>query len=115
MTLVCIALLCVLFLGGTAQQPLRVTKGMVLPVAIRRVEPDYSKVKRNKYSSGFVILEAVITEKGDVRDVRILKEPRNPYAIAVAEALKRWKFRPATLHGKPVAIVYNMTVSLHFR
>jgi protein TonB len=30
---------------------------------------------------------------------------------AAAEAIKSWKFKPATLNGKPVAVYYNLTVN----
>jgi protein TonB len=30
---------------------------------------------------------------------------------AAAEAVKKWKFKPATLNGKPVDVYYNLTVN----
>ena len=29
--------------------------------------------------------------------------------------LKTWRFEPATLHGKPVSVFYNLTANVHFR
>jgi TonB family protein len=88
---------------------------MTMPVAIKRVDPDYLAITPNQHASSLVLLEAEISETGDVRNVRILKDPSNPYSIAAAKALKQWKFRPATLHGRPVAVLYNLSVHIHFR
>jgi TonB family protein len=53
---------------------------------------------------GTVTLYAVIHSDGAVSDVKVLQsvdERLDPYASA---ALTKWKFRPATRNGKPVAL-----------
>jgi TonB family protein len=34
---------------------------------------------------------------------------------AAADAVKKWKFKPATLNGKPVAVIYNLTVNFRLQ
>ncbi len=34
---------------------------------------------------------------------------------AAVDAIKKWRFEPATLHGKPVAVYYNLTVNFRLQ
>ena len=34
---------------------------------------------------------------------------------AAEEAVKRWKFKPATLNGKPVSVYFNLTVNFQLQ
>ena len=36
---------------------------------------------------------------------------RNRIAKAAMDAVERWKFKPATLQGKPVKVYYTLTVN----
>ena len=31
----------------------------------------------------------------------------------VVKAVRQWRFEPATLHGKPIAVFYNLTVHMN--
>ena len=62
---------------------------------------------------GVTIFQAVITKEGRVRDLRFLKLGAPELAEPIRDAVKSWRFKPATLHGEPVAVYYNMT--LHIR
>jgi TonB family protein len=31
------------------------------------------------------------------------------------DAVKRWKFRPGTLNGQPVPVIYNLTVNFRLQ
>jgi len=84
------------------------------PVVIHRVAPDWSKLPRHFRVSGIVILEAVIDEEGQPVDIRILHGQRE-LADPAAEAMRKWKFKPGTLNGVPVRVVFNMTVTPYFR
>jgi hypothetical protein len=87
--------------------------GDVKPAQIlHRVDPVYPKGPPER---GFFIVEAVITKDGKVREVRSLKGADGPYARAIMNALKASTFRPGTLNGKPVDVIYDVSVFLHFR
>ena len=36
-------------------------------------------------------------------------------AEAAVSAVQQWKFKPATLNGKPVAVYYNLTVNFQLQ
>lgn len=60
-----------------------------------------------------LIVEAVISAEGKVARARVLRaaEIEIPAASLVA-ALREWRFQPARLDGKPVAVYYTLTVPI---
>lgn len=60
--------------------------------------PDYPV---NSVIWGSVVAQVTVDSKGDVKDVTLLHALANFDSFA-KEALKNWRFRAATLHGKPV-------------
>ena len=91
--------------------PLRVGGDVKAPVIINKVEPIYSEEARRARISGIVIVEAMIDKNGDVRDATVLKPLPFGLDQAALDAVRQWKFRPATLNGEPVDVVFNMTVN----
>ena len=88
-------------------KPMRVGGEVLAPVALKRVEPRYPEIT-GEYEIGMMVLEMVVTRNGAVSNLRVVRGPSNAFAEAIVAAVKRWHFRPATLHGRPVAVVYNM-------
>ncbi|PYQ30087.1 MAG: hypothetical protein DMF56_10210 [Acidobacteria bacterium] len=91
--------------------PLRVGGDVKAPVVINRVEPHYPEVARKARISGIVIVECVIDKNGNVRDVKVLKPLPFGLDQAAAEAVEKWKFKPGTLNGQPVDVIFNLTVN----
>ena len=89
------------------------TPGIIAPKVISRVEPEYNAEAKAARIAGVCILEALIDEEGNVADVRVLKPLPMGLAAAAAEAVRQWKFAPAMLDGKPVAVIFNLTI--HFK
>jgi protein TonB len=85
------------------------------PVAISRVEPTYEACANEKSVWGFPILEAVIDEEGRVQNLRLLKPVHPCLEQSILPAIRQWRFKPGTLNGKPVPVIYNLTVHIHYR
>jgi len=102
-------------LGGTGTGPLKVGGDVKPPVVLERVEPLYTEEARKARVQGVVILEAVVDEKGVVRNVKILKPLGMDLDKAAVTAVKQWKFKPGTKNGKPVPVVFNLTVSFRLQ
>jgi TonB family protein len=64
---------------------------------------------------GVVIVEAVINKAGNVESVRVLKGLPMGLDTAAVETVKKWKFKPATLNGKPVTVYYTLTVNFQLQ
>ena len=90
---------------------LRVGGDVKAPVLTYRVEPKYTDEARANRISGIVILEVVIDKTGRVTDAQVLKPL--PYGLdqAAVDAVKQWQFRPGTLAGEPVDVIFNLTVN----
>jgi protein TonB len=91
--------------------PLRVGGDVKAPVVINRVEPQYPEVARKARISGIVIVECTISKAGDVTDIHVLKPLPFGLDQAAVDAVKRWKFKPGTLNGQPVDVIFNLTVN----
>jgi periplasmic protein TonB len=92
--------------------PVRVGGLIKAPQKVRDVAPRYPVIAQQSKVQGFVILEAVISQNGDVQSVRVLRSQPLLDAAAV-EAVQQWRFTPTLLNGEPVPVV--MTVTVNFR
>lgn len=95
--------------------PIRVGGDVVPPEKITAPSPQYTEIARKARIQGVVIVEAIIDKEGNVTNVKILKGLPMGLDQAAADAVKKWKFKPATLNGKPVAVIYNLTVNFRLQ
>jgi TonB family protein len=79
---------------------------------ISSVHPAYPMLAKNQHVSGNVLIDALIDPTGSVTTMKILSGPTLLHQAAL-DALKQWKYQPATLDGKPVAM--HLTVTVQFR
>jgi len=96
---------------GLGDRPIRITHDVKAPVLVSQFEPDYPESMRQSHREGLVILEAVITATGDVEDVRVLKSANPIFDRAASDAVRRWRYRPATLNGRAVSVYLTVTVT----
>ena len=80
------------------------------PKATRKVNPTYPEEARKEGLTGVVVCETVITASGDVADIKILRTADEVFNQPTIDAIKQWKFDPATLDGEPVDVIYILTV-----
>ena len=91
------------------QKPIRLHSGMQAPVKVVNVDPIYPTIAQTARVQGFVILEAIIDERGGVKSVSVLRSI--PLLDRAAEdAVRQWRFTPARLNGEAVPVVMTVTV-----
>ncbi|HVS64206.1 MAG TPA: TonB family protein [Thermoanaerobaculia bacterium] len=90
--------------------PVRLTAEMERPVKLWAPMPEYTEIARRARIQGPVVLEAVIGVDGSVRDVEVLRALPMGLSEAAARAVARWRYRPATLDGQPLAVILTVTV-----
>jgi protein TonB len=93
------------------EAPIQVGGAVMKPVVIVRTEPRYTELARRAHAEGVVIIQAVIDERGYVTDVKLLRGQPMGLDQAAMDAVKTWRFKPATLHGRPVKVYFNLTVN----
>ena len=62
-----------------------------------------------------MIIEAIIDRNGNVTDARVLKPLPMGLDQQALDAVKKWKFKPGTLNGQPVPVIYNLTVTFRLQ
>jgi TonB family protein len=95
--------------------PIFVTGDVQKPVKITEVQPQYTEIARKARIQGVVILQTIIDKEGNITDVKVLKALPMGLAEAAVSAVKQWKYEPATLNGKPVAVYFNLTVNFQLQ
>lgn len=86
------------------------------PVIVSRVEPKFPLGARSFGVSGIIILESRISDTGEIHSMRVLKALPSPtLTYAAMDAVRKWKFRPGTLDGKPVEVLFNLTINFKLR
>jgi TonB family protein len=87
--------------------------GASLPVCVFCPSPDYTDLARTAKYRGTVELSLIVTKDGAVNSVMVLKGA--PFALTqkAIDAVQKWKFKPAKLHGQSVPV--RVPVDIEFQ
>ncbi len=83
-------------------------QGPGIPVPIAVVTPSVGAV----YNGATVKLEFVVDATGKPAEFAVKDTPDEALALAVVEAVKQWRFKPAQADGKPVATKVALPVKI---
>ncbi len=73
-------------------------------IPLVRIDPEYPPKAKQRGISGWVELEFTIGPAGTVEDLKILRShPRGVFDRAVLRAVRRWRYNPKIVDGKPVS------------
>jgi protein TonB len=92
--------------------PLPVGGEVKVAQLLKSVPPIYPPIARSERVSGKVQIDALIDTAGNVASVKVLSGPTILHRAAV-DAVKQWKYKPATLDGEPTSM--HLTVTLEFK
>ena len=91
--------------------------GITNPVLIEKQRPNYPELARVGRLEGTVILQAVVRRDGTVGELHVLRctEPNMGFEEAAMDAVRLWRYEPATQDGRPVDVFFTVFVdfSLH--
>ncbi len=71
------------------------------PVALSQPRPPYPPDARSEGVEGTVVVQFLVQNDGSIGEVRVVRGDSR-LGAAVVEAVKRWKYEPATFEGRPV-------------
>jgi protein TonB len=60
---------------------------------------------------GAVIMQALITEDGSIKDLKIVSLSNPLLGTGVIETVKTWKYKPTLLSGEPVEVITTITIN----
>ena len=95
-------------MGGGAY---RIGGGVSPPSILYKVEPEYSEEARKAKFQGTVLLFVVVDEKGNPRDIKIIRPLGLGLDQKAVEAVEKWKFSPGKKDGKPVPVQAQIEVN----
>jgi TonB family protein len=101
--------------GGTGGGPYRPGSGITPPRLLREVRADYTDEGRRRGLAGEVVLEIVVRRDGSVGDVTILRRLGGGLDDRAVQAVRQWRFAPATRQGSPVDVIVEVAVEFKLR
>lgn len=106
-------------IGGETDGPVDVRGALPpdldLPVPLATPAPRYPDAARLARISGAVILAATIGADGRISDVAVERGINPLLDRAAAEAVSTWRYRPARLAGREVAVILRVTITFSLR
>ena len=91
----------------TAQEP----KPKTPPKILYQVEPQYTEEAKTAKISGSVLLKLVVDENGSAQDIQVARSLDEGLDQKAIEAVRQWRFAPATEDGKPMAVAASIEVN----
>jgi periplasmic protein TonB len=108
-----VALFTCVLLGCAAGNAAQEITGLVFPRVIKEVTPPYPPEVKEEKIEGQVWLECVVNVGGEPTDIAVAKGLHETLDTAAIDALKQWRFKPATKDGEPIAM--KITVEFRFK
>jgi periplasmic protein TonB len=99
--------------GGIGGGVYKVGGGISAPQAISTPDPTYTEEARNAKAQGTCILWLIVDDKGNPRDIRVVRGLGYGLDGKAIEAVKQWRFEPAMKDGHPVNV--QISVEVGFR
>jgi TonB family protein len=81
------------------------------PLEIDRAIPIYPTMARRVGAGGSAVIRGIVRRDGAIDEVEIVKDLPYGMGEAAREAVRRWRFRPATYRGEPIDVYYTVTVN----
>jgi periplasmic protein TonB len=94
------------------RSPVRVGGRIRRPQLIKQVAPSYPVLARSSHMTGDVVIDAIIDERGNVTDMKVVSGPPLFYPAAL-EALSQWKYEPTYLNDQAISV--ELIVNIAFR
>jgi len=82
------------------------------PRKTKHVSPEWPTNAMRAGLTGSVVLECVVGVDGQIETVKVLKGYRS-LAESASAAVRKWRYTPTELEGKPVPVI--MTVTVNFK
>lgn len=85
-------------------------EGVIAPVVLHREPPRYTAAALDAHLNGTVAFDFILSREGQLRSPALTWSADPGLDFAALEAIRRWRFQPAEFAGKPVAVLYSVTV-----
>ena len=97
--------------GNTGGGPRRIGGGVSAPQLIFSVEPEFSEEARKAKVAGNVLVNLWVDQNGNPSHVHVIRGVGMGLDEKAIEAVRQYRFKPATENGKPVLVELNVEVN----
>lgn len=97
--------------GEPPARPAFDASSMARPVFVAGPDPTYTRAALDREVEGTMVVACVVTREGLVRDC-VVRRGLPFMDEAVVQALQRRRYRPATLRGEPIEVLYEFRLAL---
>jgi TonB family protein len=97
-------------LSVQANLPLMASQGVSGGALERKVQPIYPAQARSMRLQGTVVLQVVIDEVGEVRNLKTVSGDA-VLAQAAVDAVHQWRYQPYRLNGQPIKMPVQITIN----
>jgi Gram-negative bacterial TonB protein C-terminal len=101
----------VLAAAQPVENPLPIDNQRMTPPKKLAGKPPGLTLAAHRAGRGQLVIEAVIDRDGQIRNPKPVQGAELGMGVMGANALCDWRFKPATLNGQPVDVIYQMTVT----
>ena len=99
--------------GGFGGGVMTVGGGVSAPQVIHSAEPEFTDAARRADYQGTVSIQLIVDSQGNPQDIRIVRHLGMGLDEKAIEAVRLYKFKPATYRGYPVAV--QLVIDVDFR
>ncbi|MCJ7486058.1 MAG: energy transducer TonB, partial [Candidatus Aminicenantes bacterium] len=92
----------------------RAIKDIKPPKLVKEIKPVYPEIARQSIVEGVVILGVKTDEKGQVKDLIVLRSIPLLDQAAI-DAVRQWVYEPLVIDGKAVSVVFTVTVRFQLK
>ena len=97
--------------GNTGGGVYHIGGGVRPPSILSQVDPEFSEEARKAKFSGNVVVDLIVDEQGNPSHVRVARGVGMGLDEKAVEAVRQYKFKPATKDGKPVKVELSIDVN----
>jgi len=85
--------------------------GVTAPRLVSKIEPEYSEDARKARLQGTVVLRIEVDTQGQAQNITVRQSLGLGLDERAREAVKKWKFLPGKVNGKPATVVAYVEVN----
>lgn len=99
--------------GGYGGGLMSVGGGVSAPAVLHSVQPEFTDQARQSNFQGTVGLQLIVDAQGNPQNIHVIRRLGMGLDEKAVEAVREYKFRPATYQGHPVAVQIVVDVEFH--
>jgi TonB family protein len=96
----------------TVSEPMKIGGDVLPPVLIHSVNPKFTRALRSANVNAVVRVGLVVDTAGKPTQIHIITSSNSSLDKSAMNAVSKYRFKPATLHGQPVPVELVVEVKL---